>query len=290
MVQGVGVRNPKRSVWISAGIVAIATAMIGVGVLQGGLADTEPSLAGGLIGVGLVVLTIGIICLWNFSRAVRLMAEIARGEGVIARWTVTADEMISFREAESRREARGAEMLNAWRPPKAIPAAGIEIRFADDAVIIGEDYFGLAAHGFYTFRGVELIAGAPPVLAFTLKLVATQPGVNDRIVESTGPLRVPVASGAASEARTALRHFEDVLSGRVVANPGFWPSRMKLGIWGLGLGVLCGAAGFAMIGMKLTNGAVGNVALVLAIAGVLVALGGGMLAAIAYFIGVRGGR
>lgn len=272
-----GLSNPKRSVMIC--LVAI---VVGAGLLLWGSTGLDaqgngPLLPSAAVGIGLLMCILFPLFLFNFVWAVRLTSAMKRGENVIARWTVPVQTLEEFRADEAERKKAGKG--NDWKVPRHIPAAGLEVIFSPSAVMIGESFFGLAKSGIARFTGVAMAPGNPLSIAFGMAMTAAR-GISGGMVVTTyrSELRVPVARGASAEASKVLTHYTSVTAGQTIAWPGFWAFRIKLGLWGAGIGAAVGALGFLFNALKLP---LGDVPLIMAISGVMVALGGVVLAGLA---------
>jgi hypothetical protein len=99
-----------------------------------------------------------------------------------------------------------------------------------------------------------------------------------------GILRVPIARDAPDQAAKVLTHYEDVMARRTIVKPNFWRIRIKIGLIGAAVSASAAAIGFSLSGM---NDALANVPLVLAAAGTMFALGGLVLAFLAWMFLMR---
>ncbi|MDF3075821.1 MAG: hypothetical protein K0S54_3488, partial [Alphaproteobacteria bacterium] len=172
-----------------------------------------------------------------------------------------------------------AGRLNDWKVPRKVPPNGVEVIFSPSAVMIGDSFFGLAKSGVARFTGVAMAPGNPLAIAFGMAMTAAR-GTSGGAILTTyrSELRIPVARTAGAEASKVLTHYTSVDAGRTIVKPGFWALRIKIGLWGLGLGVLSAVLGFGLNALKVN---LGLAPLVMAVVGVMVALGGAVLAAIA---------
>lgn len=273
-------RNPKRSAVIAGTLTVLGIAAIVAGVIDMQRTGAETALSAISIGVGLVVAILGLFLTLNFVWAVRLVGAMGRGEGVIARWTVTPEEFADFRRAEAAHKAAGRR--NDYKPPRTTPSAGVEIVFSASAVLIGDTFVGLARDGLARFTGARVVAGNPPCLAFATAMTVGRTGAAGARFETVvGELRVPIARTAQGAARTVLEHFAAVAARRKIVNPRFWPLRIRIGLGAaLAAGAIC-AAGFALNALKFD---LGIAPLIMAVAGAVTAIGGLVLAFVAWRI------
>jgi hypothetical protein len=238
----------------------------------------ETALSSIGIAVGGIVAVIGAALLYNFLRGVRAVNRINRGTGVIARWTLPPSEVEAFRADEERRKAAGD--FNDYRVPQRIPPEGLTVIFAEDAVMVGDMYVALVSTGMFTFDGIEVLADRPRAIQFgTRSTTLADTGTSFRVNTTTGVLRVPVANAATEDLKVVVRHFLDVLSGLKIVNAGFYPSRIRIGLIAAAVCAILAAIGF---GMEALDIEAGDVPLILAVVGVIGAIGGLVLAWLAY--------
>ena len=285
---GFGLRRPGVSALIAGAISAAGLIGIVAGIYDMNAQGRETALSSIGIGAGIVVAVLGAAVLVNFLRGIRAVNRIKRGVAVIARWTVTPSEVEAFRADEDRRKA--ARDVNDYRLPKRIPPEGIPVVFADDAVMVGDTYFALVSKGMFTFDGVEVLADRPRAIQFgTRSTTLADTGTSFSIRTSVGVLRVPVANAATEELKVVARHFLDVLNGQKIVNPSFYPSRIRMGLIAAVVFGILAAIGF---GMEAVNPDFEPdwLPLVLAVVGVIGALGGLVLAWLANAMRGNAGR
>ena len=100
-------------------------------------------------------------------------------------------------------------IVNYYRPPESIQEAGVEVRFADSGVLIGEGYFPLSATGSRRVECVRHAEAVPDALEFSIGLVsrARTSSVTSQSTRTLYVLRVPVARDAGHAANAVLRHY-----------------------------------------------------------------------------------
>ena len=76
-----------------------------------------------------------------------------------------------------------------------------------------------------------------------------------------------------------LAHFQAVSSGRTVARPGFWPLRIRIGLWWAGIAAAIAALGFVLDALQAD---LGEAPMIMAVAGTVAAPGGLLVALIAW--------
>jgi hypothetical protein len=278
-----GIRNPKRSVLIALGLTLLAVCAVGWGLFEMDRRGAETPATAAAVGVGLLVAVLGFFLTINFVWAVRLVGAMRRGEGVIARWTVPPAQFDDFRTNEAAHKTAGR--ANDYKAPRKTPPGGVEIVFTASAVLIGDTFFGLARDGIARFTAARVVSGNPPCLAFSTAMTVGRTGASGARFETVaGELRVPIARTSQAEARAVLDHFRAVAERRKIVNPNFWPRRIRIGLGAaLVAGVIC-AGGFALNALRVD---LGIAPLVMAVAGAVTALGGLVLALIAWRIHVQ---
>lgn len=277
-----GVSNPARNMAI-CGVVGVAgIAAVAAGALEMQALGHETGRTAGLIALGLLAGILGITLCFNFWRAVRIVRDMRSGRTAIARWTLPPHEFDRFRVIDRRFAER--EEDNDYKVPRTTPPDGVEVIFSEDGVLIGGVYFGLATTGVGRFSSVRWIDSDPPMIEFgTVLTTATNLGVV-RIHHIHGTLRVPVAVSAAQQGDHVARRFRDVIERRVIVKPHFWTARLRAGLWIAGVCACFAAAGFAL---RARNQELANLPLVLAVAGTVLAIGGLVMAFLAWTLRAR---
>lgn len=199
-----GIR-PGRNAVVSgvpslAGIAMVVAGLIDMRVHDG---DGAPWLA-----LGLFPALLGSVAFFYYLHYAGRVRAMRRGQGLVARWTVPADEFRRFREAEARISARSV-IVNYYRPPESIPEAGVEVLFSDSGVLIGDGYFPLSTTGSRRVESVRHAEAVADTLEFSIGL-ASSARTSSATVQSTRVLyvlRVPVAQSAGHEANAVLRHY-----------------------------------------------------------------------------------
>jgi hypothetical protein len=275
-----GVRNPRRSFWIAAALFLLGGAAILGGALEMTLAGRESTATGMAIGGGILAAIIGLFMSFNFLWAVRLTDAMRRGEKVIARWTMPPGQFDEFRANDAALRSQGRR--NDYKIPRATPAGGVEVIFSQDAVLIGDTFFGLSSTGLARFQSVGLLPGNPVCISFgTVMTMGRVGSAGASFTTITGELRIPVARTANDEARAVLDHYRAVVGRRTIVKPHFWTLRIKIGLYAALIAALVSACGFLLNALKVD---LGIVPLIMAVAGAVTALGGLILALLAWRI------
>ena len=277
-----GVRNPARNMAICVVVGAAGIVAVVAGALEMRALGHETGRTATLIALGLFGGILGIAFCFNFWRAVRIFRDMRSGRTAIARWTLPPPEFDRFRTIDGRFAER--EEANDYSVPRATPPEGVEVIFSEDGVLIGGTYFGLSTTGMGRFNGVRWIASDPPMIEFGTVMTTATNATTFRLRHIHGTLRVPVASSAAQQGDHVARRYRDVIDRRVIVKPGFWTGRLHAGLW------IAGAcAGLAAIGFALRerNQALHDVPLFLAVAGTILAIGGLVMAFLAWTLRQR---
>lgn len=279
-----GIRNPALQVRICLALLAASVTALVAGILAMRSAGAESAASGIAIAFGIIGTVIFSLMLGNFIWATRIFAAIKRGQNVIARWTVPADVFDRYRANEAAHVAAGYP--NGYKLPRKTPPEGVEVLFATDGMIIGDTYHGLATTGLAHVRQVGIIPGDPPCIGFQTALTtgrATSSG-GPTLQTTLGVLRSPVPSSSGQQANAVLDHYSGALAGQIIVKPDFWKKRIRWGLrGGLVFAVIAGA-GFALEALE---AGLGIVPLIMAVSGVIFALGGLILAFLAWTFSVR---
>lgn len=285
MSGGIGVRKPEWSLAVCAAIVAAGAGGIIWGALtMAAMGGAETGATAAAIGVGIPLTVIGLAMGVNFWRGLLLMKAMRRGKGIIARWTVSPSQLEGFREAEKALPPHAGR--NAYRPPKQTPPEGIDVLFAEDGVIVGDTYFGLSSTGILSFQEVGIRPGNPMAFEFRLTLFSMikMSSGGYRTERIPYVVRAPIATTATEEAKLVLAHYRAILTGEVLAKPDFYPSRIRIGFVVAGVSAVVFVLG---MGLEMAGLSFGVTTLVMAVAGAVVGIGGLVLAAIAYILGLK---
>jgi len=279
-----GIRDPRRQVRICLALLAVSVVALVSGIVAMSTAGGETAVSGIAIALGLLGSVIFFFMLLNFVWGVRVFDAIKRGENMIGRWTVPADEFDRFRANEAGHAADGHP--NDYKPPRDTPPGGVEVVFAKDGMIIGDTYFGLATTGLAHIRQAGIVPGDPLCLGFQTALVTGRAASSGTPTLNTvlGLLRIPVANAAHPEAKAVLDHYIAALAGQVVVKPDFWPRRIRWGLWAAVISAVIAGTGF---GLEALDADLGILPLILAVAGTIAAIGGLVLAFIAWIFAER---
>lgn len=208
--QSAGVRNPvQRSIVFGLGMaVGLALVLLGVADMRRTGATGSP-----LLMLGLFPALLCLIFFVYYLTRIRVFRELRSGRGAIARWTVPAGEFHDFCREEQGIPA-GSVLVNFYRPPRRVPAEGVEVIFSDRGVLIGGGYFPLSATGGRRLQGVRYNAAYPPTIEFSTLLSTTVRTSSTTVAtrRSAQPLRVPVAMDARRQAGTVVDRFEAIIA------------------------------------------------------------------------------
>ena len=275
--------RPAINAFIAALVTLVAWGAIAWGSQEPGLlTETESSPGGLAIGLALAPAIIAPMLLLLYLRGVRAVRAARRGENVLARWIVTSEELTEFRHNNAARNALGSGYRNLWKPPRHDPAAGIEVIFVPDAVVVGPALYPLVNTGMFRFAGVQVLPERPLAIEFgtITTSVASEPTV--RVSRSRAVLRLPVARRARDDLPKVLRHFQQVDTRQLVVNPGFYLSRIRIGLIGAPVCFALAALGFWLGQHAEGDETTVTIGLTLAVCGVIFGLGGLILAAAAW--------
>lgn len=201
-----GVRNPGRNALLF-GLATVA----GIVLILLGMGDTHETGRSGspLLMPGIFLVIPGLLFFVHYSSKIRVFRALRSGRGVIARWTVPAEEFKRFCEEEARVPARSI-MVNFYKPPRNIPPEGVEVVFSDEGVLIGDGYFPLSITRGRRVGNVRRVASDPSTIEFGMTMTAMARTSSATVDSSTvyENLRVPVASDAERLAAEVVRRYE----------------------------------------------------------------------------------
>ena len=148
----------------------------------------------------------------HYLSKIRVFRDMRSGRSAIARWIVPAEQFKRFC-AEDERTPTQSITTNFYKPPRTVPAAGVEVIFSDNGVLIGGGYFPLSMTGGRRLQSVRYIASNPPSLEFEMAMKAmartSSATINSyRIVQT---LRVPVATDATDQAGTVVHRYQAII-------------------------------------------------------------------------------
>jgi hypothetical protein len=233
----------------------------------------ETGSTAGRIGFGLFALILSTIFSLNFLWGYRIVENLRCGRTRFSSWTVPPADYDRFREIDGNFARRGDP--NDYRALDAVPPEGIAVAFSRDGVLIGDRYFGLASTGLNRFDQAAMIRSDPPMIEFGMVTTSATNFSTLRFFRIHSVLRVPVASDAVMQAEKVAGHFQAVLRGEVIVNPGFWRRRIRIGLIGAAVCAALAALGFLLASR---NDELDNIPLFLAVAGTILAIGGLILA------------
>ena len=161
---------------------------------------------------GAVGVVLGGILAFSRHQDVRAKQALARGEDIIARWRVEAEDWQRF-VALNRQWPTGANgRLNEFNPLEAAEANGVEVIVGKAAVQIGESIHRVPLRSTPEITEALLHDGTPPVIELQLYYPAyAGPSTLNRARYTA--LRFPVGQRALADARQVMAHFRGDLPG-----------------------------------------------------------------------------
>jgi len=204
-----GVRNPVTNAVLFGLITVVGLVLVLLGVAE----MRETGRTGSpLLVLGLLPVLVCPIFLIHYLSKIRVFRDLQSGRTAIARWTLPADEFHRFCEEQQRIPAASI-MTNFYKPPKTIPAGGVEVIFSDSGVLIGGGYFPLSVTRGRRLQSVRYIASNPPSIEFGTvihTMVRTSSATIDTI-RTAESLRVPVSTDATKQAGEVVRQYQTLL-------------------------------------------------------------------------------
>ncbi|MEO5722110.1 MAG: hypothetical protein ABIR71_11650 [Chthoniobacterales bacterium] len=202
-------RNPHRwrtiGLW-GFGLGALSLALLPVGYDQGvGVRFT-------FIFVGAMGVVFGGIAAWLQHQNVQANQALARGEDIIARWRVEAEDWQRFLASDPQWSSHANGRLNEFSPSEAPEPNGVEVIVGKVGVQIGDSIHPLSLRSTPEITEARLHEGAPPVIELLLFYPACATRFGMRPPRYTA-LRFPVGQAALVDARQVVAHFRGDLGG-----------------------------------------------------------------------------
>ena len=158
--------------------------------------------------LGIVTLIVGTLMAMNYFYALVLVRKLRRGEGVIAKWTVSSAGFDSFRRVEKTRTKR----KNNWRMPRGDWPSGLPVIFGANAVLVGDSYFLLRSRGLSRFYNVRIETDTVSSVEFAMCLTVLSAGSLGGTARYRRHLRVPISTLAGVEAARVVGHFRQFIA------------------------------------------------------------------------------
>ena len=161
----------------------------------------------------------GIVALYR-HQDVRAKEALARGEDIIARWRVEAEDWQRFVALDPQWSSHAQGRLNEFSPSEAVESNGVEVIVGKAAVQIGESIHRVSLRTTPEITEARLHDGTPPVIELHLYHPAYGTRFGMRPARYTA-LRFPVGQEALTDARQVVAHFR----GDLGAEPDFLHGR-----------------------------------------------------------------
>ncbi|MEO8160861.1 MAG: hypothetical protein ABI588_05525 [Arenimonas sp.] len=174
-------------------------------------------LRGTLFTLGLMGLIFGGFGALVFQQAVKAKRKLARGDGILARWHLSAAQWRAFLALDAERNAQGERRRNEFSPREEIPEQGVDIVVGDEAIQIDGSLHVLPRHGSpevtrFDFDDSRVRA---PVIEFDLTYPGGGHGASGVPQAPTySLLRFPVPEGGQVEAQRIVAHFGQLSAGK----------------------------------------------------------------------------
>ncbi len=202
-------RDPHR--WRTIGLWGLGLGALSLALLPLGY-DQGVGVRFALMWVGAMgVMFGGFLALFQ-HQYVRAKQALARGEDIIARWRVEADDWQRFLASDPQWSSHANGRLNEFSPSEAAEPNGVEVIVGKVGVQIGDSVHRLPLRSTPEITEARLHDGTPPVIELLLyhPPYATRFGM--RPPQYTA-LRFPVGQGALADARQVVAHFRGDLPG-----------------------------------------------------------------------------
>lgn len=210
-----GVRHPVRNAVLCGLVTVVGLILVVLGVAH--MRETGRS-GSPLLMLGLFPALLGPIFFIHYFSKIRVFRDMRSGRSAIARWTVPAEQFKRFCEEEQRIPA-GSITVNFYKPPRTLPAEGVEVIFSDDGVLIGGGYFPLSTTGKRRLQSVRYIASHPPAIEFgtAMNTMVRTSSATTQTYRTAETLRVPVAADAIKLAGEVVHRYQAIIGRRADA-------------------------------------------------------------------------
>jgi hypothetical protein len=241
-----GIPKPRVALRITLAVSVLSWLSVAWGAAEMAGTGKETTRTAAMIGIALLPAILGPLMALNIWWAVRIVTALRRGEGVVGRWRLTTGEIGTFVAEDRNRSLRGLEYINDWTAPRRPPSDGVEIIFGKDGVVAHDAYFTLSKAGFYTFRGVHILAHSPLSIEFATTATTVSGATAIAVRRTPGALRFPIPRADDPEVLKVLEHYRRPETGTIAANRDFYSSRMRFGLIAGPVCLLFAGAGFAL--------------------------------------------
>ena len=153
----------------------------------------------------------GMLALFQHQN-VRAKERLARGEDIIARWRVEAEDWQRFVATDPQWSSHANGRLNEFIPSEAPEPNGVEVIVGKAAVQIGDSIHRVPLRSTPEITEARLHDGTPPVIELLLYYPAYAGPSTVNPARYTA-LRFPVGRGATADARQVVAHFRGDLPG-----------------------------------------------------------------------------
>ena len=196
-------RHPHR--YRTIGLWCLGLGALSLGWLWLGGPHT-PGVWAALFFVGVMSVIVGGFVTLFAHQDVRAKQALGRGEDIIARWRVEAEDWQRFVASDPQWSSHANGRLNEFNPADAADSNGVEVIVGKAAVQIGESIHRLPLRSTPEITEARLHDGTPPVIELLLYYPAYATRFGMRPPRYTA-LRFPVRPDAVADARNAVAHF-----------------------------------------------------------------------------------
>ena len=202
-------RDPHR--WRTIGLWCLGLGALSLVLLWAG-AGQSTGVRAALIFFGAVGVAFGFWIALFGHQDVRAKQALARGEDIIARWRVGADDWQRFVAADVQWSSHANGRINEFSPSEAAEPNGVEVIVGKAAVQIGDSIHRVSLRSTPEITEARLHDGTPPVIELLLyyPAYAGPSAVNPARYTA---LRFPVGHGAVADAQQVVAHFRGNLGG-----------------------------------------------------------------------------
>jgi hypothetical protein len=179
-------RNPgkRRNISVVVGAIALATLVLTLALHRG---DSALGAWFTVVVISAHVTVFALVGLVVFQANHRMRVRLERGERMLAKWTLTAEQWRTFAADEVERKAAGRNNNFKVRPDRVDDGARVLI--AENAIMIDDDFYHLGR-----MRGLQWLPDALPCLEYNMNTAGKSGSVKWNV-------RIPVPPDAEAQAR-----------------------------------------------------------------------------------------
>ncbi len=199
-------RKPKRKLWIGLAIALAGVVLAYLGA-SGHERDGERAIWITLLLVGLLSTPIALGMSLYAALHIVGIARLKRGDGLLAKWSLTASEWDTFRKLDEARSASDFRLTNELSLGRKPQHESVDVLVGKTSALIGDSYHVLRKWGIPGIYAVDLVPLNPAIDAIEFRISYPRRGVAPLQIS----LRIPFPVRFQAEGQKVHRHFAPML-------------------------------------------------------------------------------